>query len=74
MALDTSYVVAPPIGMPPMFADPCTRPISINIPPPRLIPGPMPAVPSALDYIYLNTHVGLAGAFPAHPQAGAPPL
>jgi len=78
MALDTSYVVAPPVGRPPMFADPCERPDPFNMPPPRLVPGPTAAAPSALDYEYLNTHVALVdpqlGANPGHPQAGSPPL
>ena len=78
MALDTQYVVAPPIGMPPMFLDPCVRPVSIIVPPPRLVPGPVQAAPSALDYAYLNDHVALVdpqvGANPGHPQAGSPPL
>ena len=72
MALDTSYVVAPPVGMPPMFSDPCDRPVSVGLPPPRLIPGPIQATASGLDYLYLRTHVGLAGAFPAHPQTPPP--
>ena len=72
MALDTSYVVAPPIGMPPMFADPCVRPLSIALPPPQLTPGPIQATPSGLDYAYLRAHVALAGAFPAHPQTPQP--
>ncbi len=72
MALDTSYVVAPPIGMPPLFAPPCEKPISFIVPWPFLIPGPTVPVASGLDYAYLRVHVGLAGAFPAHPQVPPP--
>jgi hypothetical protein len=78
MALDTQYVVAPPIGVPPLFLDPCVRPVPIIVPPPMLIPPPIAATPSALDYAYLNSHVALvdpqSGPNPGHPQAGAPPL
>ena len=78
MALDTTYIVVPDVGMPPMFSDPCFRPWSIALAPPRLIPGPTVPAASALDYVYLNTHVALVdpqlGPNPGHPQAGAPPL
>ena len=72
MALVTQYAVVPSLGMPPMFMPPCIRPPSINLPNPRLMPGPRPALQSGLDWVYLRTHVGLAGAFPAHPQTPQP--